>query len=100
MQVEKQTFICVCGALYRKSNFVSPEKELRGLSHNSYMHVSVSDLYISRIGPQIWLQQHKTYRSWEYINPSEIYVCKNWETEHNNSVLELRKLHSFISGNT
>jgi hypothetical protein len=26
--------------------------ELRGLSHNFHIHVSVSDLYIPRIGPQ------------------------------------------------
>jgi hypothetical protein len=30
-----------------------PEKELRGLSPNSYIHVSVSDLYVSRIDPRI-----------------------------------------------
>jgi hypothetical protein len=29
--------------------YVFPEKELRSLSPNSYVHVSVSDLYISRI---------------------------------------------------
>jgi hypothetical protein len=34
------------------------EKELRGLSPNSYIHVSVIDLYITRIGPHIWLQQN------------------------------------------
>jgi hypothetical protein len=27
--------------------------ELRGLSHNFHIHVSVSDLYIPRIGPHI-----------------------------------------------
>ncbi len=31
--------------------------ELRGLSPNFHIHVSVNDLYISRIGPQIFLQQ-------------------------------------------
>jgi len=31
--------------------------ELRGLSLNSHIHVSVSDLYIPRIGPHISLQQ-------------------------------------------
>jgi hypothetical protein len=30
----------------------------------------------------------------------QIYECRNWETEHYNSVLEIRRLHSFISGNT
>jgi hypothetical protein len=38
--------------------YVFTEKELRGLSPNSYIHVSVNDLYISRIGPHIWLQQN------------------------------------------
>jgi hypothetical protein len=33
--------------------YVFPEKELRGLSPKSYIHVSVSDLYIPRIGPHI-----------------------------------------------
>ncbi len=35
------------------------EKELRGLSPNSYIHASVSDLQIPRIGPHIWLQQNR-----------------------------------------
>jgi hypothetical protein len=39
--------------------YVFPEKELRGLSPDSYIHVSVSDLYIPRICPQIWLQQNR-----------------------------------------
>jgi hypothetical protein len=38
--------------------YVFPEKELRGLSPNSYIHVSVSDLCIAKIGPHIWLQQN------------------------------------------
>ncbi len=33
--------------------------ELRGLSPNFHNHVSVSDLYIPRIGPQVWLQQKR-----------------------------------------
>jgi hypothetical protein len=32
----------------------------------------------------------KAHRSWKYINPSQIYECRNWETEHYNSVLEIR----------
>jgi hypothetical protein len=42
-----------------KSSYVFPEKELRGLSPNFHIHVSVSDLYIPRIGPQISLQQNR-----------------------------------------
>jgi hypothetical protein len=36
--------------------YLFPEKELRGLSPNFHIHVSESDLYISRIGPRIFLQ--------------------------------------------
>jgi hypothetical protein len=32
--------------------------KLPGLVPNSYIHVSVSDLYIPRIGLSIWLQQN------------------------------------------
>ncbi len=34
--------------------YVLPEKKLRGLVLNSYIHVSVNDLYIPTIGPPIW----------------------------------------------
>ena len=33
--------------------------KLRGLIANFHIHVSVSDLYIPRIGPHIWLQQNR-----------------------------------------
>jgi hypothetical protein len=36
--------------------YVFPEMKLGGLVPNSYIHVSVSDLYIPRIGLSIWLQ--------------------------------------------
>jgi hypothetical protein len=39
--------------------YVFQEKELRGLSPNSYIHMPVSDLYIHSIGPHIWLQQNR-----------------------------------------
>ncbi len=39
-------------------------------------------------------------RSWEYISPSQIHECRNWETEQYNSVLEIMRPRSFISGNT
>ncbi len=42
--------------------YVFPEKELRGLSPNFHIHVSVNDLYIPRIGPHIFLQQRKGRR--------------------------------------
>jgi hypothetical protein len=38
---------------------VFPEMKLRGLVPNSYIHASVSNLYIPRIGLPIWLQQKR-----------------------------------------
>jgi hypothetical protein len=37
--------------------YVLPEMKLRGLVPNSYIFVSVSDLYIPRTGLPIWLEQ-------------------------------------------
>ncbi len=39
--------------------YVVPEKELRGLSPNFHINVSLRDLYILRIGPHIFLQQNR-----------------------------------------
>ncbi len=39
--------------------YVFLEKELCGLSPNFHIHVYVSDLYISRIGPHIFLQKNR-----------------------------------------
>ncbi len=39
--------------------YVFPEMKLLGLVPNSYIHVSVSDFYIPRIGLPIWLQQNR-----------------------------------------
>jgi hypothetical protein len=39
-------------------------------------------------------------RLWEYINPSQIHECENWETVHYNSVLEITRPRSFVSENT
>ncbi len=35
-----------------------------------------------------------------YKSLTDIWVYRNWETEHYNSVLEITRLHSLISGNT
>jgi hypothetical protein len=37
----------------------NPEKELHGLCPNVHIHVSVSDLYIPRISPHIFLLQNR-----------------------------------------
>jgi hypothetical protein len=39
--------------------YVFPEMKLFGLVPNSYILVSVSDLYIPRINLPIWLQQNR-----------------------------------------
>jgi hypothetical protein len=39
---------------------IFPEIKLRGLVPNSYIHVSVSDLYIPKIGLPILLQQKRS----------------------------------------
>jgi hypothetical protein len=50
-------------ALQRQNTEISkqifPGKELRGYSPNSYIHVSVSDLYIPLIGLPILLQENR-----------------------------------------
>ncbi len=38
----------------------------------------------------------KTARSWKYINLSQIYQCRYWETELYNFVLKIRRLHQCI----
>ncbi len=45
--------------LIRNTPHLFPEKELCSLSPNSYIHVFVSDLYIPRIGPHLWLQKNR-----------------------------------------
>ncbi len=39
--------------------YLFPEKELRSFSPSFHIHVSVSDLYIPRTGPLIFLQQNR-----------------------------------------
>jgi hypothetical protein len=60
------------------SIYVYPEKELRGLSPNFSIHVSVSDLYIPTIGSPIFLQQNMQ-RSQEYINRTQKHEWRNWD---------------------
>jgi hypothetical protein len=48
----------------------------------------VKDLYVPRICPHISLQQNRQNDPGN-INLSQIYECRNWETEQYNSVLEI-----------
>jgi hypothetical protein len=60
-------------------NYVFPEKELRGLSTNFHINTSVSDFYISTIGPPICIQHNRQTDSWEYIKCSQKHECRNWD---------------------
>jgi hypothetical protein len=56
------------------SKQIFPEMELRGLSANFHIHVSVSDLYILTIGLLILLQEN----IWNY--PGNIQIARgNWD---------------------
>ncbi len=50
--------------------YVFSEKDLRGLSPNFHTYVSVSDLYIPRIGPHICLQQNRQTDPWDIYSKS------------------------------
>ena len=60
-----------------------PKQYYNVLSPSSYTHISVRDLYISRIGLPILLQENMYVdRSWEYINRSQTHECGNWDWGH------------------
>ncbi len=75
----------------QNSKQICPEMKLRGLVPNSYIHVSVSDLYIPTISLPIIMQENR----WGgqiveiYISLTDTWMLK----------LELNQL-SFFSGNT
>jgi hypothetical protein len=51
--------------------YVFREKEMRGLSPNFHIHVSVSDLYIPTFGPPIFLQQNRQTDQGKYKSLTE-----------------------------
>jgi hypothetical protein len=85
--------MCIGGPLPRTLQenpiYVFLSWELGGLCPNCHVHVSVTDLYIpgfhifscSRIGRPIL----EIYKSLTVT----VYECRNWETEHYYSVLEI-----------
>ncbi len=52
-------------------------------------------IYSQDQSTHIWLQQNRQTDPWKYINLSQIYECRNWETEHYNSVLEIKEAAQF-----
>ncbi len=56
-----------------------PEKKLRGYNLNSFIHVSVSDLYIFLTGLPILLQDQGMDQTSEYIDRSQTHECGNWD---------------------
>ncbi len=56
--------------------YVFPEKELRGLSHNFHIHVSVRDLYIPMSCPPISAAECAD-RLWEHIIRTQKPECRN-----------------------
>jgi hypothetical protein len=54
--------------------------ELRGLSLNFRIHVSVSNFYIPRIGPQISCRRIGRSIVGIYINRSQKDECGNWDS--------------------
>jgi hypothetical protein len=60
--------------------------KLYALVPNSYINVSVSDLYITTIGLPFLLQQNK------WTNRSQMHECRTWERGRAVSFLGIHKL--------
>ncbi len=61
---------------------------------SQFLHSCMWERFIySQDGPHIWLQQNR--QTILEICKFLIYECRNWETEHYNSILEIRMI-SFI----
>ncbi len=72
-----------------------------GRPQSQFPHACVYERFIYSQDRSTYLAAAKqTNRSQKYINLSQIYERRDWEREHYNSVLEIKRLHSFISGNT
>ncbi len=64
--------------VFPEMKLIFPNQNYNVLSPSSYTHISVRDLYISRIGLPILLHGNID-RSWEYINHSQIHECGIWD---------------------
>ncbi len=91
--------LIVRNTLYQKSDLCISRNET-AQPRSQFLHSSICERFIySWICPPIWLQQNRQTDPMEIHASITVYECENWETEHYNSVLEVRKPRSFISGN-
>jgi hypothetical protein len=67
-----------CGMAYalQQKIYIFLFWELRGLSPNFHIHVSVSDLYIPTFGPPIFLQQNRQTDQRIYKSPTDTWMWK------------------------
>ncbi len=87
-------------ALYRKSYLCLPGNETVQPC-SQFLHSCICERLIYSQDPSAYLAAAQLAdRSRKYINRSQIYECRNWETEHYNSVFEIMRLRSFITVNT
>ncbi len=82
-----------------KVRFMCSQKWNCGLVHLCYSCICEWFIYSQNQSAYLAIAKFAD-RSWEYINHLQIYECGNWETKHYNYVLEITRLHSFISENT
>jgi hypothetical protein len=63
--------------VFPEMKLLFPKQNFNVLSPSSYIHISVKDLYIIRIGMPILLHGNTlyVYRSWEFINRSQTHEC-------------------------
>jgi hypothetical protein len=65
--------------VFPEMNLLFPKQNYNILFLSCYTHISVRDLYISRMGLPFLLQGNIVDRSWEYINLSQTHKCGNWD---------------------
>ncbi len=80
-------------SLYRKFETYTPRNET-ALSRSQFLCSCVCEWFIYSNN---WFSADGL---WEYIDRSQIHECEYWETEQYNSVLEVTRPRSVISGNT
>ncbi len=90
----KISLIFISALLHCNENpiYIFPEKELRGLSPNFHMHVSVSDVCVPRIGPHTVFPAAEI--GWPILgiyksNRSQTHECGNWDWDQAIPFLEI-----------